>query len=86
VDYLERVHEIKMRLFDLETGCLISGAPLQWPTPSIARREGVSDFVIPLHIDDLPYPDITIELTRVNSTAFDRYFRPLRAKKSQITS
>jgi len=37
---------------------------------SLARREKVSDFVIPVHIDDLPYGDVTIELTRVNSVAF----------------
>ena len=39
---------------------------------SLARREKLSDFVIPAHIDDLPYSDIKIELTRVNSIAFQK--------------
>jgi hypothetical protein len=39
---------------------------------SIARKEGLRDFVIPLHIDDLPYGDVKIELTRVNATPFER--------------
>jgi hypothetical protein len=37
---------------------------------SIARREKLKDFVIPLHLDDLPHGEVTIELTRVNSTSF----------------
>jgi hypothetical protein len=39
---------------------------------SVARREQLSDFVIPLHIDDLPPGDVTIEITRINSVPFDR--------------
>src|SRR5580704_14101879 len=38
---------------------------------SLARREGIQDFVIPLHIDDLPHGEMTIELTRVNVTPFE---------------
>lgn len=38
----------------------------------LARREKLKDFVIPLHIDDLPHGDVTIELTRVNSVGFER--------------
>jgi hypothetical protein len=37
---------------------------------SIARKEKLRDFVIPLHLDDLPHGEVTIELTRVNSTLF----------------
>lgn len=33
----------------------------------VAKREELKDFVIPLHIDDLPHGDITIEITRVNT-------------------
>jgi hypothetical protein len=33
----------------------------------IAKREMLTDFVIPLQIDDLPHGDITIEITRVNT-------------------
>lgn len=39
---------------------------------SLARREQLPDFVIPAHIDDLPYSEVTIELTRVNSIAFGK--------------
>jgi hypothetical protein len=38
----------------------------------LARKEKLKDFVIPLHIDDLPHGDVTIELTRVNSIAFEK--------------
>ncbi|HXS99002.1 MAG TPA: toll/interleukin-1 receptor domain-containing protein [Candidatus Limnocylindrales bacterium] len=38
---------------------------------SLARKEGIQDFVIPLHIDDLPYGEVTIELTGVNATPFE---------------
>jgi hypothetical protein len=38
---------------------------------SVAKKERLADFVIPLHIDSLPHGDITIEITRVNSVAFD---------------
>ena len=37
---------------------------------TVARKEALHDFVVPLHIDDLPYGETTIELTRVNSTSF----------------
>jgi len=33
----------------------------------VAKREKLKDFVIPLHIDDLPHGDITIEITRINT-------------------
>jgi TIR domain len=36
----------------------------------VAKREKLKDFVIPLHIDDLPHGDITIEITRINTVAF----------------
>lgn len=39
---------------------------------SLARRENFHDFVIPAHIDDLPYGEVTIELTRVNAISFDK--------------
>src|SRR5713101_161476 len=38
----------------------------------VARTEKIPNYVIPLHIDDLPYGDVTIELTRVNSIAFEK--------------
>jgi hypothetical protein len=38
---------------------------------NVARREKIKDFVIPLHIDDLPYNEITIELTRVTACSFE---------------
>lgn len=37
----------------------------------VARQEQLNDFVIPLHIDNLPHNEITIELTRVNATSFE---------------
>ncbi|MFZ0736953.1 MAG: toll/interleukin-1 receptor domain-containing protein [Candidatus Acidiferrales bacterium] len=39
---------------------------------SLARREKLSDFVIPAHIDGLPHSEVTIELTRVNSIEFGK--------------
>jgi hypothetical protein len=33
----------------------------------IAKKEKLKDFVIPLHIDDLPHGDTTIEITRINT-------------------
>jgi hypothetical protein len=36
----------------------------------VAKREKLTDFVIPLHIDDLPHGDITIEITRINTVPF----------------
>jgi hypothetical protein len=39
---------------------------------SIARNERLKDFVIPLHVDDLPYGETTIELTRVYAVPFER--------------
>jgi len=38
---------------------------------NVARREKLRDFVIPLHIDDLPHNEITIELTRVTACSFE---------------
>lgn len=38
----------------------------------LAKREKLKDFVIPLHIDDLPYSEVTIELTRVNAIPFEK--------------
>lgn len=39
---------------------------------SVAKKESLKDFVIPLHIDDLPHGEITIEITRVNTMPFER--------------
>jgi hypothetical protein len=36
----------------------------------LAKREKLKDFVIPLHIDDLPHADVTIEITRINTVPF----------------
>jgi hypothetical protein len=36
----------------------------------VAKREKLKDFVIPLHIDDLPHGEITIEITRINTVPF----------------
>lgn len=36
----------------------------------VAKREKLKDFVIPLHIDDLPHGDVTIEITRINAVPF----------------
>lgn len=33
----------------------------------VAKNENLKDFVIPLHIDDLPHGDTTIEITRINT-------------------
>ena len=33
----------------------------------VAKKEKLKDFVIPLHIDDLPHGDTTIEITRINT-------------------
>jgi hypothetical protein len=38
---------------------------------NVARREKLKDFVIPLHIDDLPHNEVTIELTRVTAIPFE---------------
>jgi hypothetical protein len=38
----------------------------------LAKRESLKDFVIPLHIDDLPHSEVTIELTRVNAVPFEK--------------
>lgn len=39
---------------------------------NVARDKGFHDFIIPLHIDDLPYREINIQLARLNAIAFDR--------------
>lgn len=36
----------------------------------VAKKEKLKDFVIPLHIDDLPHGDTTIEITRINTVPF----------------
>jgi len=38
----------------------------------VAKKDKLKDFVIPLHIDDLPHGDVTIEITRVNTVQFER--------------
>ena len=40
---------------------------------AVAKKEGLKDFVIPLHIDDLPHGETTIEITRVNAVPFERW-------------
>jgi hypothetical protein len=35
----------------------------------VAKKEKLKDFVIPLHIDDLPHGDTTIEITRINTVS-----------------
>jgi hypothetical protein len=37
----------------------------------VQKHNTINDFVIPLHIDDLPYSDVNIELHRINSIAFE---------------
>lgn len=37
---------------------------------SVARKEQLSDFVLPLLIDDLPFDEMTIELARINVITF----------------
>lgn len=39
---------------------------------NVARKNGFRDFVIPLHIDDLPYSDVTIEVNRLNIIPFEK--------------
>ena len=38
----------------------------------LAKREKLGDFVIPLHVDDLPHNEVTIELTRINAIPFEK--------------
>src|SRR4029077_12834813 len=38
----------------------------------VAKREKLKDFVIPLHMDDLPHGDVTIEITRINTVQFEQ--------------
>jgi len=38
----------------------------------VARREKLQDFIIPLHIDDLPHNDINILLNQLNAISFDQ--------------
>lgn len=38
----------------------------------IQKKQQISDYIIPLHIDDLPYSDVNIELHRINSIPFDK--------------
>jgi hypothetical protein len=38
----------------------------------VAKKEKLKDFVIPLHIDDLPHGEITIEITRINTVPFEK--------------
>lgn len=40
---------------------------------SVAKKENLKDFIIPLHIDDLPHGEITIEITRINAVPFERW-------------
>lgn len=38
----------------------------------VARRERLHDFIIPLHIDDLPHADINILLNQLNAISFEK--------------
>src|SRR6266542_501370 len=38
---------------------------------NVAREKGLHDFIIPLHIDDLPHREINIQLARLNASPFD---------------
>ena len=38
---------------------------------NVAREKGVQDFIIPLHIDDLPHREMNIQLARLNAIPFD---------------
>ncbi len=38
----------------------------------VARREKLHDFIIPLHIDDLPYNETNIEINRLNAITFEQ--------------
>jgi hypothetical protein len=38
---------------------------------NIARDSGLLDFIIPLHIDDLPHREINIQLARLNAISFE---------------
>lgn len=38
----------------------------------VTKKENLKDFVIPLHIDELPHGESTIEITRVNVVPFER--------------
>lgn len=38
----------------------------------VRKKESLSDFIIPLHIDDLPFNEINIELTTLNAIDFSR--------------
>jgi hypothetical protein len=46
----------------------------------IAKKEKLKDFVIPLHIDDLPHGEITIEITRLNTVPFTQSWGAKLAK------
>ena len=39
---------------------------------NIARDNELLDFIIPLHIDDLPHREINIQLARLNAISFDK--------------
>lgn len=38
---------------------------------NVARDAGLNDFIIPLHIDDLPHREINIQMARLNAIAFE---------------
>lgn len=38
---------------------------------NVARDKSVHDFIIPLHIDDLPHREMNIQLARLNAISFD---------------
>lgn len=42
----------------------------------VRKKESFSDFVIPLHIDDLPFNEINIQLSNLNAIDFSRGWAP----------
>jgi len=42
----------------------------------VRKKESLSDFIIPLHIDDLPFSDFNIQLASLNAIDFSRGWAP----------
>jgi len=60
-------------LFVLSKASNVKDGPLQelHIAKQVARESRLTDFVIPLHIDELPHHETNIELTRINAVSFD---------------
>jgi hypothetical protein len=52
----------------------VKNGPLQelMVAQNVARDQNLHDFIIPLHIDNLPHREINIQLSRLNSIGFER--------------